>query len=361
LRPLIGASLDAKDYALIAPRMGGVEHAACELHRITPAVTSCGIAPMPELVEVTCTARLHMGFLDLEGSLGRRFGSIGLALDAPRTRLSIRRAETNRVRGPEQERAGRHLAALAARLRVTDRHDLHIEEAIPEHSGLGSGTQLALGVAAALRRLHGLPLDPAADAEALGRGQRSGIGIGLFRLGGLVVDGGIGRTGATPPMLARLAVPADWRILLVIDPAYRGLSGSNERAAFAGLEPMPAPVAARLCRHVLMQVLPAVAEDDLAAFGAGVSEIQALIGDYFAPVQGGCFTSRRVGAALAELAALGATGIGQSSWGPAGFAFARGDAAAGELRDHLVRTGAAERLDISICRALNRGAAVIET
>ncbi|MBV9756600.1 MAG: hypothetical protein JO047_06055, partial [Alphaproteobacteria bacterium] len=149
MRPLIGASLDAKDYALIAPRTGTVEHAACELHRITPAVTSGGAA-MPELVEVACTARLHMGFLDLAGSLGRRFGSIGMALDAPRTRLSLRRAETNRVRGAEQARASRHLDALAARLRVRDRHDLHVAEAIPEHSGLGSGTQLALAIAAAL-------------------------------------------------------------------------------------------------------------------------------------------------------------------------------------------------------------------
>ena len=316
---------------------------------------------MPELVEVTCTARLHMGFLDLAGSLGRRFGSIGMALDAPRTRLSLRRAETNRVRGAEQARASRHLDALAVRLRVRDRHDLHVAEAIPEHSGLGSGTQLALAIAAALRRLHGLPLDPLADAETLGRGRRSGIGIGLFRLGGLVVDGGVGRTGAIPPMLAQLDVPADWRILLVMDPAHRGLAGSDERAAFAGLEPMPAAVAARLCRHVLMQVLPAVAEADLEGFGAGMGELQALIGDYFAPIQGGRFASRRVAAALAELAALGATGIGQSSWGPAGFAFVRGDAAAGELREHLARSRAAEGLDIQIARALNRGAAIIET
>lgn len=361
--------MDAKDYALIAPRGGRVEHAACELHRITPPVTSADAktaAPdvagaMPDLVEVTCTGRLHMGFLDLAGSLGRRFGSIGLTLDWPRTRLSIRRAELTRVSGPDEARARRHLDVLAARLRLREGHVIEIAEAIPEHSGLGSGTQLALAVAAAVRRLHGLPVDPIADAEALGRGRRSGIGISLFRSGGLVLDGGIGRAAAMPPMLARLEVPADWRILLVLDPACRGLSGGHERAAFADLEPMSEAVAAQLCRHVLMQVLPAITEDDLQAFGAGLNAIQALIGDYFAPVQGGRFTSRRVAAVLAQLAALGATGVGQSSWGPTGFAFVGGEAAAGDLFRQITRSEAGEGLDMKICRALNRGAAIIET
>ena len=344
-----------------------MEHAACELHRITQRLTSFGRSPyvpdrggaMPDLVEVTCTGRLHMGFLDLDGSLGRRFGSIGLALDWPQTRLSIRRAGTTVVSGPDHARVGRHLDALVTRLRLTEGHAVEIADAIPEHSGLGSGTQLALAVASAVRRLHDLPLDPDADAQALGRGRRSGIGIRLFRSGGLVVDGGVGRTSATPPMLARLEVPADWRILLVLDPAFRGLSGGNERAAFAALEPMSGTVAARLCRHVLMQVLPAVAEDDLETFGAGLNEIQALIGDHFAPVQGGRFTSPRVAAALVEAAGRGAAGIGQSSWGPSGFAFVRGDVAARELWRQLARTRADEGLDIRICRALNRGAAII--
>ena len=52
---------------------------------------------------------------------------------------------------------------------------------------LGSGTQLALAVAAALRALHGYPLDPREDAVLLDRGARSGIGIGIFEQGGLVV------------------------------------------------------------------------------------------------------------------------------------------------------------------------------
>ena len=38
-------------------------------------------------VSVTTSARLHMGFFDLNGNLGRRFGSIGVSLQAPMTSL----------------------------------------------------------------------------------------------------------------------------------------------------------------------------------------------------------------------------------------------------------------------------------
>lgn len=314
-----------------------------------------------ERVEVAAAARLHLGFLDLNGSLGRRFGSLGVALDAPCTRLTIQRSAVTRVDGPERERTRAYLSAMLTHLGLSEGHWLRIAEAIPAHSGLGSGTQLALAVAAAVRRLHGLALDPRADARTLGRGRRSGIGIGLFEAGGLVVDGGVGAENAPPPLLARLAVPADWRVLLVLDQACQGLAGEPEVAAFRGLSPMPEEISAKLCRLALMQALPAVAEDNLEDFGAAVSEIQALNGDHFAPVQGGRFASPRIAAALAAMAEMGAAGIGQSSWGPTGFAFVRGEAAAEHVRAILTRSRVAEGLDIHIRQALNRGAAIVET
>ena len=105
-----------------------------------------------------------------------------------------------------------------------------------------------------------------------------------------------------------------------------------------------------------MQALPAAAEDDLRSFGAAVTEVQSIAGDYFAPAQGGRFTSPAVAAALASASEAGATGIGQSSWGPSGFAFIRGEAEAERAARMLRAHGAG--LDIRICRALNRGARI---
>lgn len=331
--------------------------------------TQAGIAghAQPGTVSLSCTARLHLGFLDLHGGLGRRFGSIGLSLDRPHTALRLSHAPRRSVTGPEAERAGAHLDAMQRHLGLDAPLALEMRSAIPAHSGLGSGTQLALLVASAVRRLHGLPDDLRGDARRLGRGVRSGVGIGLFRSGGLVVDGGGALAGeprrraadpdvrpgqGMPPLLCRLAVPEDWRVLLVLDRAAHGLSGAGERAAFAALPPMPEAVSGEICRRVLMQALPAAAEANLASFGQAIARIQALLGDYFAPAQGGRFTSSAVAGVMAALAAAGAVGIGQSSWGPSGFAFVEGDAAAARLRETVPLP---EGVDLLVCRGLNRG------
>ncbi|MBV8577843.1 MAG: GHMP kinase [Acetobacteraceae bacterium] len=308
---------------------------------------------MHEAVEVVSSARLHLGFLDLSFTRGRRFGSVGMALHAPETRLVLARSRETVVRGEDAARAQRHLETVAAHLGLKGSHALTIASAIPAHSGLGSGTQLALSVASALRRLHGLPANPGQDARVLGRGRRSGIGIFLFQQGGLVVDGGH-RNDELPPLLARMTVPEDWRVLLIQDPAHRGLSGARESEAFAGLPPLADRLTERICRLVLMQALPAVAEDDLPSFGAAVTEMQRIAGDYFAPAQGGQFTSPAIAEALGHASEAGTTGIGQSSWGPSGFAFIRGEPkaqrAARILRERV------PGLDIQVCAALNHGA-----
>ena len=56
-------------------------------------------------MEVEAPARLHLGFLDLHGGLGRRFGSIGLTIDGLSTRLRAERASEITARGPGSERA----------------------------------------------------------------------------------------------------------------------------------------------------------------------------------------------------------------------------------------------------------------
>ena len=309
-------------------------------------------------VSVTCGARLHMGFLDLSFTLGRRFGSIGMALDQPQTRITLRRSTDTHVDGPESERAARYLATLTRHLNLPSGHGLTITAAMPAHAGLGSGTQLALGIAAALRRLHGLPDDLAGDARTLGRGNRSGIGIALFQHGGFVLDGGVGDTGGPPPMLSRVAVPETWRVLLLRDTAQAGLSGGDEVTAFAALPPLDDAYSAEICRLVLMQVLPALLEDDLPQFCAAITRIQAIMGEYFAPVQGGRFSSPRLAAALSLLADAGAAGGGQSSWGPSGFTFARDPATAERLTDLLRHSPKGEGLDVTICRPRNYGATI---
>jgi beta-RFAP synthase len=311
-------------------------------------------------VTLTVPSRLHLGFLDVSGSLGRRFGSIGLALDRPVTSLTIRAAGERRTGGPEAERAAHYLGIMCRHLGILDSHELVVHQAMTAHAGLGSGTQLALAVAAALRALHGLPLDPRDDALLLDRGARSGIGIGIFEQGGLVVDGGRDKANRVPPVVSRLKFPAPWRVLLVFDDRRQGIHGETELKAFRDLPRFPEARAAHLCHLALMRILPAIAEEDPAAFGAGIAELQTEVGRHFAPSQGGLFASPAVGEAVHFLAARGGFGPGQSSWGPTGFVFADSADTAAELGAVFRREARFDALRLLVASANNRGA-VVET
>lgn len=314
----------------------------------------------PCAVTVTVPARLHLGFLDLNGGLGRRFGGIGLAIGGLGTRLTIERAGKSQASGPDADRVSQHLQKIERLLSLRGGHRIRVSEVVPAHAGLGSGTQLALAVAAGLRSLHNLPHDVAGDALRLGRGARSGIGIGLFSRGGLVVDGGRGDGERLAPIICRLPVPEDWRILVILDPQRQGIHGPEEGATMAALPSMCAADAARLCRLVLMQALPALADHDLANFGAAIKELQIELGDYFAPAQSGArFMSPDVAAILDILDRAGAFGVGQSSWGPTGFAFAQTPDEAARLAMIAAPQARRRGLDIRVCQALNRGAQIV--
>jgi len=314
-------------------------------------------APSAASVTVSAPARLHLGFLDPSGGLGRRFASIGLAIAELGTRISIYRAESVQIEGSEKARVAQHLATMQQHLGLSGAYAAKVEQTVPAHAGLGSGTQIALAVAAGIRRLHDLPLDLRGDALRLGRGGRSGVGIGVFDRGGLILDGGRGPATTTPPIISRLRFPEPWRVILVLDPNRLGVHGPQESEAFATLPPFPEHEAAHHCRLILMKALPAIAEGDLASFGAAIGELQSRVGDYFAPIQGGSrFTSPDVGAALALLDRAGAHGIGQSSWGPTGFAFAPSMEEAERLAAVLRDDARIRTLDIRVCSGLNRGA-----
>jgi beta-RFAP synthase len=317
-------------------------------------------SPSPASVTVTVPARLHLGFLDLNGSLGRRFGSIGLAINGLKTSITFNAASQLRVTGPENERVRRYLQVMQRALDIETTCHVRIEEVVPAHAGLGSGTQIALAVAAGVRRFHGLPLDVRGDAIRLERGARSGVGIGLFDHGGLVVDGGRGPLTTAAPVVSRMPFPEQWRILVVLDSHRQGVHGPDEREVFSKLAPSSDGQAAHLCRLVLMKALPALAECDIAGFGSAIKEMQVLLGDYFAAIQGGSrFSSPDVAAALAALEDEGAYGIGQSSWGPTGFAFAPSAEEANRLVESIYRHPRCRDLDIRTVAGLNRGAHIV--
>ncbi|WP_310732308.1 beta-ribofuranosylaminobenzene 5'-phosphate synthase family protein [Ideonella sp. A 288] len=332
-------------------------------------------------VSIRAPGRLHLGFLDPAGTLGRRFGSLGLVIDGFETEVELCDSQAPRISatGPaeraEVERAAAHLHELQRHSGRPDPLHLRLVRVLPAHAGFGSGTQLALAIGRAFAQWHRLDIATPRLAQWLGRGVRSGIGIAGFDQGGLLVDGGPGNDGAPASVLSRIALPAAWRVVVVQDSGHRGLSGAAERSAIASIPPLPQALAADICHQVLMRVLPGAASGEFAPFASGITRIQRVLGEHFAPAQGGgVFTSPAVGrliewlASAAPLHAVGtlhdddaAVAIGQSSWGPTGFAIV----ASQDRADALVRAAhaaqmVAPHLTIDIVSARRTGASIID-
>lgn len=280
---------------------------------------------------VAAPGRLHLGFLDPAASLGRRFGSLGLVVDGFETVVELRPAEHDRdsasdaAAQAELPRARQHLDLVRSALRAQGRGvpavHLHLAAVLPAHAGLGSGTQLALAVGRAVCALAGVDWSAAELARLTGRGLRSGVGIAGFEQGGLLLDGGPRADGLAATVLSRIAMPAPWRVLLALDPRSRGLSGAAEVAALARLPPLPREAAAEICHEVLMRVLPGAAGGEFVPFAAGLTRMQRLLGQHFAPAQqGSAYSSPAVGRLMDWVGAQTAAATGQSSWGPTGFA-----------------------------------------
>jgi len=286
-----------------------------------------------DAVVVEAPARLHFGLLDLRGSLGRRFGGIGASAPGISVRVAVSLADELSSVGPDAERAKEFASRFLTHHGLSGGARIVVRRSIPPHSGLGSGTQLALSVARALAELHGVSATPSELARAVRRAKRSAVGTWTFAGGGFVVEGGRRPDDdeQVGPLLARVPFPASWRCVLAVPDAAPGVSGAAESQAFADLSAPDERDAERVSHQVLMAMLPAVIQSDLATFGAALSEVQEINGRWFAAAQGGTFAPGASTEIIRVMRERGAPGVGQSSWGPAVYGIVSGDEAAAEL------------------------------
>jgi len=313
------------------------------------------------VVSVTTGSRLHFGMFSLGAAGVRQFGGVGVMIDQPGVRLQISEAAALTATGPMSEAALRASQALArAEIGLAEpRCRIEVQLAPPRHAGLGSGTQLALAVAAGIRALEGgEPLEPEQLARAVGRGQRSAVGLYGFLQGGLIVEAGKLADDEISPLVTRVDVSPEWRFLLVRPQTDEGLSGDAERLAFAQLPPAPASVTAEMCREALMELLPATIEQRFDRFSESLFRFGQLAGSCFASLQAGVYATAEVADAARLLAELGVVGVAQSSWGPTLFAALPNEAAAQATVAQLKNVGSTWGGECIIARPLNAGATI---
>ncbi|MEM3615125.1 MAG: hypothetical protein QXX09_00555 [Candidatus Methanomethylicia archaeon] len=314
-------------------------------------------------IYVKTPARLHMGLIDLRGDLGRVFGGIGVGIDHPNVVLEVQPCEKLSITGEKTILVKSLVERFIKTYSINGNFSVHVKEVIPEHVGLGSVTQLALALAVALAKLFDIKASIRELAASMGRGLRSGIGVAVFEGGGFIVDGG--RTlnvdssvpGRVPPVIFRQPFPEDWVLIIAIPNNMRGLTEDEEKIAFKNLPPMPAEDIGRICRLIVMKLLPSLMEHDIEGFGYALTNIQIIVGDYFAKVQGGRYCNPLVTEGIELLQKLGAYGVGQSSWGPTFYGvFKDGEWVRGVQRRMQIFLEERGGGKVFITRANNRGA-----
>jgi beta-RFAP synthase len=289
----------------------------------------------------------------------RQFGGVGLMVEAPGIRLSVKTASIWSAAGPHAERALRFAKRFAENMsgHSIRPHLIKIDEPAPaEHSGFGTGTQLGLAVGKALGLSENIADLSILDiAQKVGRGQRSSLGIHGFEKGGFLIEGGKRTADSISPLLVQVAFPPEWRLVLVMPPCHQAMSGEAERHAFMHLQKNSAQIDG-LCRLVLLGLLPALVERDLQAFGAALHEYNARAGEAFAAVQGGRYVHAKIAEAIQLARSHGALGAGQSSWGPVVFAVVGDEEQAEFLTKCYRRQFELKETDVIVTKARNGGA-----
>jgi beta-ribofuranosylaminobenzene 5'-phosphate synthase len=326
------------------------------------------------MARVAAGARLHFGFQNLSLAHERLYGSLGVGLDSPRVVVTADPAEDVRCDYDDVGRdldAAREYTEQSVELLGVSGANVTVEETLPRHVGLGSGTQLALTVLAAVARAYDREPGVRERAPKLGRGGRSGVGVATFESGGFVLDSGHPTERFTadrpargewsvPVVAARHAVPEDWRFVVVLPDSEPGRSGDGEETGMRSVVERADPALAdEIAAVVTRRALPAIAEADPEAFGAAVAEVGRLNGAWYADEQGGVYRPP-VGELVTELADSPAiAGAGQSSWGPAVYGVTterRASAARDAARAALSAAGVGG--EVLVAEPRNRGARI---
>lgn len=319
-------------------------------------------------------ARLHFGFQNLAPERDRLYGSLGVTLNRPRVIVEAEPAADVTCNASKSISQGTVKAArISAEQAVSqlgiDGTRVTVKKALPRHVGLGSGTQLALCTLSAVARAHDRTPSLREHAAKMGRGGRSGIGIAAFEDGGFIIDGGFSTTEytaeelargvtSTPPVTVRKEIPDEWRFLLVVPDAPPGKNGDDEETSMrAVLRRADPSIADRIGATVAQRVLPALADEDIATFGAAIGTVDHLNGLWYTDEQGDIYRPP-VGAIIGELADSPAVfGAGQSSWGPAVYGITTDShAEAAREAGYRALSRANTDGDVRVVRGRNRGA-----
>ena len=293
------------------------------------------IEPIDGPIRVSAPGRLHFGLF----SVGREttpsqfaYGGVGAMVDGPNTVIEICESDRFTADGQWHDRiksaTERWCTWLNENLDAgidcieTLPCSIHVVESPELHSGLGTGTQLALSITVGLSRFFGVEVPAAEQLSRIARrGKRSAIGTWGFLRGGLIVDGGKKTESELGKLSKRVEIPQEWRIVVLTVDAAPGASGDFESNVFDQLAKTHKQSNESLREVCDEKIIAGIEGGDFDLFCRGVYEFNFRVGQRFSSMQNGPFNGPLVHQGVHAIRDLGFMGVGQSSWGPTIFAW----------------------------------------
>ncbi len=232
--------------------------------------------------------RIHVNSIDLNGFNTRVCGGLGFSVENPVLRLSIEKGETDLIQTSHVGEISNFLYMVKGKEHIDA--NLRIQELTESrmHVGLGSLTQLKLAVLAGIRALNQQKLNILSLTSDYKIGFTSGVGVGAFFMGGFILDGGYKlpnekykiingeKLNKQAPIILNYDIPSNWKLLIGIPKELKSLSAESEYDFFNEITPIGNSDIYKISYHTLMELLPAIKENDFASFVYALKKITML-------------------------------------------------------------------------------------
>ena len=307
-------------------------------------------------VAISAPARIHVNSIEMTGTLGRFGIGLGFAIEEPRIAITLEKAESDSVSGDFSHLIRKLLRLL--REAVSSEHQLSVtcHSGIPVHCGLGSETMLSLSIGQAYATLCGSNLAMERLASILRCSVHSGVGLCAYNEGGFTIDSGYTRAsldaGEPVARLVRLAMPLEWRVILVRPPGSGFATRIKERRFWERRDTIPEEETAKLARATISLLLPSILHEDFDGFCKAFSVVSA-----------GGFKRQEISRhgehvedSIKMIKSVGAPVVGMTSGGPTLYTFAPSEDSAVQLQKKITTLlEKDERTEVWITKIDNSG------
>ncbi len=267
---------------------------------------------------IETASRLHFGIIDMSRKFIREYGALGVMIKGGFRIEIIPVEEGLEVEGDKDvvKEVRDVYDNISAYHELKEGYHIKVLRKVPRHIGLGSTTQLHMGVGMGILKNEGYDVGLNKLAEVVGRSRYSAIGTYGFKYGGFILEGGKAHPEEIPPLTAHFDVPDDWRFVIVCPKEIQSYDENEERPIMDELQ-VDARYPRGISHHILMGILPAIKNGDIQDFGYHLAKLQRLVGESFSTYQGGVFHPA-IADVIDKLNDI-TYGAGQSSWGPTAY------------------------------------------